>query len=275
MMEPESSGLPVSDLRFSAESVFGELKKLEIVDANVSIGGRTISFEGDLETPEDILSAMDRFGISRAVVYHRLAVENHPTVGNGLLMEKVAGQERLIPQWVLLPDSTDEFPPSYELAIQLHEERARCVRVAPRSHGYPFTPWCCGDLFEILASERIPVFISLDEVEWEGLHKILSDFSGLNVVLTDVGYRIGRSIYPLLRRFPNLFMEYTGFVIHWGLEELCRQVGPERFLFGSGLGRDSPGPPLTTLALAAISVRSKQLIAGGNLLRILDLEDND
>ncbi len=266
-----SAPLPLSTLRFDPSNVYDELKSLDIFDANVSIGKRTVSYDGDLETPEEILRAMDRFGIGRAVVHHRLAVENHPTVGNQLLMDQLQGQDRLLAQWVVLPSTTGECPSAEELSRTLSTKRIPCVRMAPASHGYAFTAWCCADLFEMLTEQQVPIFISMPEVEWDDLQHTLADFPGIRIILTDVGYRIGRRIYPLLRQFPNLSMEYTGYVIHWGLEELCEELGPERFVFGSGLGRNSPGAPLTTLALADLPQGSKRLITGKNMRRILGL----
>ena len=270
-----SAPLPLSTLRFDPCNVCDKLKSLDIFDANVSIGRRTVSYDGDLETPDEILRAMDRFGISRAVAYHRLAVENHPAVGNRLLMDELQGQDRLLPQWGVLPSSTGECPSADELSQMLRANGISSVRMAPASHGYAFAAWCCGDLLEMLAEQEVPVFISMPEVEWNDLQQTLAAFPGIRIILTDVGYRIGRRIYPLLRRFPELSMEYTGYVIHWGLEELCAELGPERFVFGSGLGRNSPGAPLTTLALADLPKDSRKPIAGENIRRILGREHDN
>jgi predicted TIM-barrel fold metal-dependent hydrolase len=216
---------------------------------------------------------MDYYGIRRAVVFHHAAVESHPAVGNELLMRELADCERLLPQWVVLPESTREFPAAEELGSLLNERRIPCVRMAPREHEYSFASWCCGSLLDVLSETGIPVFIRVEEISWNELAAVLSEFPELRVVLTDTGYRVGRNVHPLLRRFPNLHMEYSGYAVHWGLEDLCGQIGPERFVFGSGLGREDPGVPLTVLALADLPAESKQLLAAKNLARLLRLEE--
>lgn len=265
------ASLPVSDLRLSSGIVQRELGRLSVLDANVGIGTRSVTLEGDLYHADQILAAMDHHGISRAVVFHYAAIENHPLVGNELLMNELAGLKRLVPQWMVLPESTGEFPGAEELGNLLSERQVPCVRMAPSEHGYSFASWCCGNLLDLLAEREIPVFIHVEQISWNELAAVLSEFPRLHVVLTDTGYRIGRNVYPLLRRFPNLYMEYSGFVIHWGLEELCGQIGAERFVFGSGLGCEDPGVPLTVLALADLPYQSKQLLAGENLARLLRL----
>ncbi|MFH1737821.1 MAG: hypothetical protein ABIH23_02350 [bacterium] len=267
------ASLPVSDLRLSREQVLRQLTGLRVLDANVGVGSRSVAFAGDLRHADEILKDMDRCGISQAIAFHYTAIENNPLVGNDLLMKEIADRERLLPQWVLLPQSTSEFPPPHELASLLAERQVRCVRMAPKSHGYVFSSWCCGSVLEMLEEKRILLFMSVEEVDWDNLARVLSEFRQLQVVLTDTGYRIGRKVYPLLCKHCNLHMEYSDYVIHWGLEDLCNQIGPERFVFGSGLGRHEPGVPLTVLALADLPNESKRLLAAGNLARLLGLEE--
>ncbi|HOE12866.1 MAG TPA: amidohydrolase family protein [bacterium] len=265
--------LPVSQSIFQSAKVLEELDNLQIFDASVAIGTRMVPFDGDLSTPADILRLMDRYEIRKAVCFHHAAIENHPNLGNKLLMEQLSGQQRLLPQWVILPDSTREFPDPEDLAALLKENGVRSVRMAPRTHNYPLTPWCCGTLLETLETRAVPVFITVAEIEWNDLAMVLNAFPELKIVLTDTGYRIGRKVYPLLDQFENLFLEFSDYVIHWGLEDLCERFGPERFVYGSGLGRWDPGTPLTVLALADISTEAKRLIAGKNLCRLLGLEE--
>ncbi|HQO36032.1 MAG TPA: amidohydrolase family protein, partial [bacterium] len=240
----ESNILPVSQAIFQSSKVLDELENLRIYDASVAIGTQMVPFEGDLSLPADILQRMDRYPIRKAVCFHHAAIENHPNLGNRLLMEQLSGEKRLLPQWVILPDSTREFPDPEDLAVLLKQNGVRSVRMAPRTHSYPLTPWCCGTLLELLERYGIPIFISVAEIEWNDLAMVLTAFPELKIVLTDTGYRIGRKVYPLLYQFENLFMEFSDYVIHWGLEDLCERFGPERFVYGSGLGRWDPGTPL-------------------------------
>ncbi len=74
-----------------------------------------------------LLADMRHAGIHGALVYHWLAREYDPGYGNRVLLEEIAGEERLWPCWVLLPHHTGEMPPGAEVVAQMREHGVRAA----------------------------------------------------------------------------------------------------------------------------------------------------
>jgi predicted TIM-barrel fold metal-dependent hydrolase len=107
-------------------------------------------------------------------------------------------------------------------------------------------------------------------VDWRGVHDLVSRHPALDVVLTDVSYRIDRNLFALLLdRHARLSIETIGYKVHRGIEEICRRFGAERLVFGSGMPVYSRAAAVTMIRHARISDREKQMIAHGNLEKML------
>ena len=52
---------------------------------------------------------MDSAGIAESLVYSSVALSYMPSEGNKRIMRETAGVDRLVPCWVLLPESTREL----------------------------------------------------------------------------------------------------------------------------------------------------------------------
>ena len=76
--------------------------RVPIFDANVRAG----DLPGQPAPCRDraaLLAEMDRHGVERAVIYHALTEEVSPVEGNLLLETWLGGDNRLVPQWSVLP----------------------------------------------------------------------------------------------------------------------------------------------------------------------------
>ena len=58
--------------------------------------------------------------------------------------------------------------------------------------------------------------------------------------------------------------------VHAGIEDLCRQFGATRLLFGSGYPVCEGGAAVAELNYAEIPAEARQAIAGANLQRLID-----
>jgi len=58
--------------------------------------------------------------------------------------------------------------------------------------------------------------------------------------------------------------------VHNGLEDICERFGARRLLFGTGYPQFALGPAITMIASAQISNHDKQLIASGNMRRLIE-----
>jgi uncharacterized protein len=85
--------------------------------------------------------------------------------------------------------------------------------------------------------------------------------------------RHGRNqpLYRLMALHPRLHVSLSPiYSVHEGIEDLCRQFGPERLLFGSGYPVCEGGTAVAALTYAEVSAADRRAISGANLQRLLD-----
>jgi hypothetical protein len=250
---------------------------LRFFDCNAGVGRWKHPPLAGYETADELEAVLDYLQVDRAVVYHAQAQENHPPVGNGLLMHEVAGHTRLLPSWVLLPHFTGEMPPPETLVADMLQQGVRVARLLPGYSGHRFSlePWCAGSLLEELAAHRLPVLLDFmlfrrDDPDWRLLYDLCQRYQTLPIVLTGWAGLASRSFYPLCQVCPNLYLDTSRYSLFRGLEAFCREVGARQLLYGSGLPHRAPGTAITTITHAFISAEEKALIAAGNLERLLE-----
>ncbi|HBP39003.1 MAG TPA: hypothetical protein DD640_09755 [Clostridiales bacterium] len=249
-------------------------KTLDFFDGDCSFGRRSIVNPGSFYKLEDLIEQMKFYGIGRALVYHAMAREYQPVMGNDLLGQEIARHSELVPVWVVMPHHTGEFPAPDQLRHQLRSNNVRAVRMFPGNsdHAYSIESWNSGELLAMLEASRIVLLIGLDQLNWNELHTLCASFPELRVILSGAGYGSDRNLYPLLRKFPNLHIETIGYKTHSGIEEICRIFGAHRLIFGSAMPLYSGGSAVSMINYARISDEEKQLIAAKNLERLLALD---
>ena len=247
------------------------MKPLPFFDCNCSFGARGIVNPGSFWKVEDLIRKMECYGIRKALVYHAMAREYNPLEGNRMLMDEIGRYPQLIPVWVAAPHHTGEFPKAEELEKQLMVNGVRAVRIFPAAleHNYCIAAWNCGELFTMLQSCGIPLFIGLDQLDWGQIYTLCSEYADLKVVLMDVDYGIDRNLYALLKQFDNLYIETHRYKVHYGIEEICGRFGAHRLLFGSGLPVYSGASAVSMINYAQISEKEKQMIAYENMEMLL------
>ena len=114
----------------------GQTDGAGLLDANCRVGGHLKLGPGALHTVGDILSEMDHFGISEALVLDPLARENHPAEGNRRVLRMISGQPRLHPAWVALPVGTDEQPDPGELVESMRKNGVGALFLFPRQYRF-------------------------------------------------------------------------------------------------------------------------------------------
>jgi predicted TIM-barrel fold metal-dependent hydrolase len=139
----------------------------------------------------------------------------------------------------------------------------------PDSHNFSLRHWAAGGLLESLESKRVPLFVDEEEIDWDVIHEICERHPELPLVLTNVNYRVDRSLYALWKTYSNLFIELSSYCSHGGIEEATVRFGSERLLFGSNLPFFTPGSAIGMLSCAKISESDRKRIAGDNLRRLL------
>lgn len=246
-------------------------KQLDFFDCDCFFGRRSVVNPGSFYRLEDLLEKMSFYSIGRALVYHSMACEYNPAVGNEMLLKEIEGNKSLYPVWVVMPHHTGEFPEPDELLTQLKEFNIRAVRVFPgnNDHAYSIAGWNCGELFDMLEENRIPLMLGKEQISWDDLYSLCSNHNKMPVILSGVGYGSDRNLYGLLKKCNNLYIETIGYKPHNGIEEICRVFGANRLIFGSGMPLYSGASAVAMINYARISEEEKRMISSGNLEKLL------
>ncbi len=245
---------------------------LDLFDANCALGmvGRP-SPAGAFLSAAQLVDHQARFGVSRGLVYHTLALEEHPAVGNALLTEAIADCDTLQPSWLALPHHTGEFPAPATFVDELRSAGVRAVRIFPDHQRFLTDDWVMGDFFAALAG-RVPLFWHIERLNAptaRDIHRVCCAHPTLQVVICDVDKMINRTMTPLMRQLPNLWLETGGYRTHRGIEFMATAVGHDRMVFGSKLPWQALGQPHAELAYADVSGAARRAIAADNLERLL------
>ncbi len=251
-------------------------------DCLCEVGPRNAKDAAAPWTTRDILGCMDRCGIAGALVTHTLSIQDDPIHARKLLARETArAPKRLFPVWVALPgDAGDGDASPAALLKSMAQHRVRAVKLFPKTHNWPITASIIGPWLEALERAEILTLINFSELpgskpgesfngSYETLDWMLGAFPRLPVLLQDMWWSTQRVILPLMARHRNLHIEFSTFQVNRGIEEYAERFGPERLLFATGLPDKSAGAARAFIDYAQIPRRDKELIAGGNLTRLL------
>jgi hypothetical protein len=250
-------------------AALGFRARVRVFDANIRVGDRHDEAVACRE-PAQLLAEMDRHGVGRALIYHAQSDDISPVDGNVALEAWLCDDERLYPQWSVMPgeDSPAQIQSLYAQrrvgSVRLHD-----TWLAGAAGGLPFRPWAYDDLLGWLAARGIPVWIPVTEIGADDLVTTLGAHRDLVTVLVGAHYVHHLMVRPLLRALPNAHLELSRYEPIGAVEALCRGFGAERLVYGSWYARYGMGPMLYYLHHADLSEEELALVCGGNLERIL------
>lgn len=247
------------------------MAKLTYFDCNCSIGRVTYPYLLDISDVEGLKREMDTAGIEEALVYHSVARDTEPSLGNTLLGEALAGEDRLYPVWVVLPHYTGEMPAPGVLLKEMETQKVRAVRMYPTKdwHSFSIAEWNSGELLSALEEARVPLMLDIEIVWWETVVNLMNTHPRLRVIATNVGYRHNRFVYPLFEKYENLYLETSRYFGSGIYEDVVSRFGSDHLLFGSNMPRFTGTGVISMLTYADIPRADKEAIAGGNLRRLM------
>jgi predicted TIM-barrel fold metal-dependent hydrolase len=252
------------------------MKDLDFFDCNTWLG-RPMNLPAGFHGPADfsaaaLLAAMDRAGIGRALVWHAAQRDADPVTGNQLLRQAVAAHaNRLVPCWAILPPDTGELGDLDAFFDSAKEAGVRAFRAFPDINRYLLRYETMGEILDRMVEARLPLMLTVPgPVSWEGVYQLMSDAPELILILTNMGvWGSDRYFRPLLRVYPDVYVETNGHIVDGGIESLVETSGAGRLLFGSGYPEQYHGAMMLALAHAKIAQEDKRAIASGNLARLL------
>ena len=239
--------------------------RVPVFDANVGVGHRR-DRASPFENPEQLLQEMERHGVARALIYHLQGEALSVLVGNESLLPWVEGQSALHPQWVA--------DPTPESLAQLQQLQGTGHLSSVRLHNtqecrLPFVDWIYGDLLEWLASERIPLWLSLADTPVVEVRETLRRFPDLVTVLLGAHYTHSLIVGPLLRQLPRAHLELSRYEGLGKIPPLIREFGVRRLVYGSFYPRYAMGPILFSLHHLGLDSGDLELLCSGILESIL------
>ena len=245
------------------------MNDLRFVDANCMIGRRSCP---NPETPyllEQYLADYEYCDIHAGLVHHAEACQYSQDYGNRKLLDEIAGQPRLMPQWVVMPHHTYEMAPPEDLVDEMLQRNVRAARIFPKSHGFGTHEAVVGPLLTKLQAHRIPVFVDVAELDVVGALQLAKRYPELPVVLCNLSWASDRITNAMLGEAPNLHLDTWSLQGHRAYERFVELFGSERLLFSTGLPERSPGATKMMTLYESITPQDRVNIAGGNLMRLL------
>ncbi len=247
-------------------------------DCFVEIGRYTPKDPAQPWTVEDLLEDMQRCHIDAALVYTHHAKEVDPQRGNDLTLEYCRQQTCLYPCWIALPHHATDFPPPEQLLEQMEQNQVRALKLFPRQFKFQVDRDTVGPLLSRIESAGLLLLIDAGvhgafcQISWQELAWIGEHFPRCNVLLQSIRWESTRQLLPLLKRYKNFYIEFSGYQGNRMVEFWCQEIGAERLLFGSQAVQKSMGAARAYIDYAEISESQRRAIAGENLNRLLGVE---
>jgi len=246
-------------------------KKLRFYDCNVWLG-RPEGFPLAEELcPTSLKEVLDKRDVTGGLVSHWRGKTISAQDGNESVLQGLKGRgEDLFATWTALPLFPPETgpvpgPPGIPKEV-------RAVRIFPKSHHFPMTDWCIGSLCEWLIERHMPLFIWHTELDWPAVYEIAKKFPELAIVIETQVQKIlyhTRSVFLLMRDCPNTLLETSNLAGPGFVDYVAQEFGPERLIFGSFLPVNDPLVAMGMILDAEIPQDQKEMIAGGNLRRLI------
>lgn len=243
---------------------------LKFIDARCMLGERCVIREGDPNTKEAIVELMDRCHIEKAVAFHAMAKESELPAGNMALIQETQDDDRFIRQWCALPSFFGEYMSAEDFFDGMKKHNVTSMRLLPKTCGYSLRPYAIGKLMDLAAECHVPVFINLfEELATDEVYDLCKTYPHVMFVVGNTGYRENRRFGPILEQCPNFCIGTGNYVSHCGIKLFCEHYGAERLVFDTGLPTGSATAAVSLINYAEISREEKELIAHGNVERLL------
>ncbi|MCE5345176.1 MAG: amidohydrolase family protein [Bacteroidales bacterium] len=228
----------------------------------------------DFPRAADLLVHMNRLGIDRAVAWHTSARDLHPMAGNEQLIMEIdaaCAHDRIIPSFIIAPSMIDDPGVMDHFLDLVKTHHIHCFHFFPKKFGWslqdispviksvlPFKPVLFLDSFENISKEN-------------GVLNFSEQFPQVSIIFTNAMWPHYKRLYELMEARPNIFVDISLLHTYRTIEYIIQRFGVERLIFGAGY-KSNNGASIASLVHSEISPEHEQLIAHGNLERLLEIE---
>lgn len=248
------------------------MPELKLFDSNCWLGQWYLPTFTPVDTVDRLVEEMDHYGIDEALVTHTAAYLYDQRIGNQALLDEISGQDRLHACFILVPPGTPELAPIDQYVDDMLAAGVRAARLFPKDHYFSLQEWSVGQLLAKLEKHRLPIIITLDQVSWDEVQALCQAHPKLPVIIDGAGRQElleNRQFIPLLQQVDNLKLDLHNFINYIGLDDAVEKCGADKFVFGTRLLFNTPAAAIYLLAQTDISEEDKQMIASGNLEKLI------
>lgn len=247
------------------------------IDAHGVIGRFGVVSKG-IADRRTFIDTLDRRGIDRCVACSTMALLHDGARGNEEARRWAAESDgRLIPVPVVNP----RWP--LDEAEDQWEKGASALMLAPSFHRFRLNDrWLFEPLENWLVEKKVPLFIhsgfacASDFYSPAGFAE-LADFcdrhSNFPIVILGLSYVETEGVLRFLRHHPNVFLETSYLYGARYIETLVENGLEDQIVAGTGFGVNSLDAGWSVVNHAEIPSEKKAKIGGGNLVKILVLEE--
>ena len=239
--------------------------------------GRGAYAEPEFPTPESLIAHMDYLGIDRSLVYSIAAQDYSPVCGNKELLDAISPySDRLKPVFVLTP--SDYF--EHGTLDWLKEQAARgnrCYELRLKMSRFPLR-----QIERLLAElhDFRPVFFidrvdnNLTTADFEQMGAFAERYPKAYFIVCRQLWTSFAETVDMMWRHKNIGVDTSYLHMRHTIELVIKEFGVDRLFFGIG-HLSQYGAAVGALAHAEITDEERELIAHGNLEKLLDLAPLD
>ena len=247
------------------------MEEIRFFDAACGVGSTSLR---PLPGIAELLAEMDRNGVERALVFHNDTGVLGAEVANRKLPQMLEAEDpgrRLDAVWAVLPEECGELAAPDAFFSEMKNSRARAITLDPFNHRYVACRLSIGEYMDEAIRRKTVVLLNSFAGKWDDLYAFMKEFPELHCIIHG-GDKWGndRYIRPLLKAFPNLCVELSGYWVPEGIADLAKKYGANRLLYGSGFPRYNHGSGMLQIKQSGLDLDDIALIAGKNLEDMLE-----
>ena len=260
---------------------------MKFFDCNVMIGEAVVPIPNAILDARTLLAEMDRLDIAQALFFHYAFTMDQKKDINRLTLEAARQSNRLVPTWVLSTAVTRMGEKLEDQVGRMLDSGVKAARIfldeGPSAGPLILKLYMLEDVYARMNQHRIPLLIPdeylhaqptlsslIPQASYDDIETICRSFPDLPIVLLQPPYNSQQALLTLAQRHKNFYFSMPIYGLFRELENTARMIGADRMLFGSNMPVHDPSLGIGMILYAELNDRDKQLMAGGNLARLLE-----
>jgi predicted TIM-barrel fold metal-dependent hydrolase len=229
------------------------------------------SSKPDYYNAVELIEHMDRLGVDRSLVW-RIPVGSNEALLDDIVATPGAS-DRLIPAYTTTILSGFNSKDNSKIKEAVSSGRVKALRVKLADWHYSLS--VLEDMLrEIEEYKPVLLFNCREYLDTRGLLDFAGKFPGVPMVYMEAWHPFYTSLLELMSKRDNIYADISWLHMHNAIEDLTKRFGAERLLFGMG-PKSHNGTSIGALMHADISEDDMELIAHGNLERLLGIKSNN